>query len=415
MDDHWAMVPNGARRILPRPARLTPAFVTAVVTAATLGCAAPVPSAPASEPGSPPELALLASLVWPAVPLGPGTDRATHFGSVSGIARDPQTGRYLGIVDDHQLARAAWLAIEFAGERLSVTVEGLMPLVPGPGVDRRRSTAADLESVVALPDGTFVASEEGHEGGAISDRPEEVWPAALVHFDREGVVHRILDFPESFALDEQGILANQGVESLAITPDHRLIAGLEQPRHADRGPSNDGANGEAAIRSRLVEFVADGDSWRAARQWMYPLAPTRLSEGFQRVCGHGENGLTELVALGPTTFLSLERACLLSETGRARNTIAIYHVNVEGADDVSEVPSLQGAAVRGVSKELVLDFDTIIDQLPPELDDLDNFEAMTFGPTLPDGGRTLLVVSDDNFRVTQKTVFLLFRLTTPSY
>ena len=51
----------------------------------------------------------------------------------------------------------------------------------------------------------------------------------------------------------------------------------------------------------------------------------------------------------------------------------------------------------------------------PELDDLDNFEAMTFGPTLPDGGRTLLVVSDDNFRVTQKTVFLLFRLTTPSY
>ncbi len=63
----------------------------------------------------------------------------------------------------------------------------------------------------------------------------------------------------------------------------------------------------------------------------------------------------------------------------------------------------------------MLDFDTIIDQLPPELDDLDNFEAMTFGPTLPDGGRTLLVVSDDNFRVTQKTVFLLFRLTTPSY
>jgi hypothetical protein len=415
MDDHWAMVPNGARRILPRPARLTPAFVTAVVTAATLGCATPVPSAPASESGRPPELDLLASLVIPAVPLGPGTDRATHFGSVSGIARDPQTGRYLGIIDDHQLARAAWLAIEFAGERLSLTIERLTPVVPGPGVDGRRSTAADLEAVVALPDGTFVASEEGHKAGTVSERPEDVWPAALLHFDRKGVVHRIVDFPEAFALDAQGILANQGVESLAITPDHRLIAGLEQPRHADRDPPSDSANSEPNLRSRLVEFVADGDSWRAARQWMYPLAPTRLGEGFERVCDHGENGLTELVALGQTTFLSLERACLLSESGRARNTIAIYHVNVEGADDVSGLPSLRGVAVRGARKQLVLDFDTIIEQLPPELDYLDNFEAMTFGPTLPDGGRTLLVVSDDNFRVTQKTVFLLFRLTTPSF
>ena len=130
------MVPNGARRILPRPARLTPVLVATVVTAATLGCAAPVPRAPEPEPDNPPRLELLASLVMPAVPIEPGIDRATHFGSVSGIARDPQTGRYLGIVDDHQLARAAWLAIEFAGERLSVTVEGLMPLVPGPGVDR---------------------------------------------------------------------------------------------------------------------------------------------------------------------------------------------------------------------------------------------------------------------------------------
>lgn len=415
MDDYRAIVPNGARRILPRPARLTTAFVMAAVTAATPGCATLVPGAPPPGSGDPPALELLASLVLPARPIGPGTDRATHFGSVSGITRDPQTGRYLGIIDDHQLARAVWLDVKFAGGRLSVTIESMTPLVPGPGVDRRRSTAADLEAVVTLPDGTFVASEEGHEAGGISERPDEVWPVALLHFDREGVVRRIVDFPPAFAIDAEGVLANQGVESLAVTPDGRLIAGLEQPRAADGGLSaGDGTDGNPAVRTRLVEFVADGDSWRAARQWMYPLTPTRLGNGFARICGDGENGLTELLALAPMVFLSLERACLLDESGRARNTIAIYHVEVDGADDVSEVPSLRTATVRGVTKRLVLDFDSIIEQLPPELDYLDNFEGMTFGPTLPDGGRTLLVVSDDNFRATQKTVFLLFRLTPPA-
>lgn len=411
MDDYRVIVPNGAPRILPRPARLTTAFVTTAVTAAALGCATPVPGAPPPGLGDPPALELLAWVVIPARPIGPGTERATHFGSVSGITRDPQTGRYLGIIDDHQLARAVWLDIQFAGGRLSVTIESMTPLVPGPGVDARRSTAADLEAVVTLPDGTFVASEEGHEAGGVSERPDEVWPAALLHFDREGVVRRIVDFPLAFAIDAEGVLPNQGVESLAVTPDGRLIAGLEQPRAADgRLSTGDGTDGDLAIRTRLVEFVADGDSWRAARQWMYSLAPTRLGSGFARVCADGENGLTELVALGPTAFLSLERACLLDGPGRARNRIAIYHVEVGGAEDVSEVPSLRTATVRGATKRLVLDFDTIIERLPPELDYLDNFEGMTFGPTLPDGGRTLLVVSDDNFRATQKTVFLLFRL-----
>ena len=38
---------------------------------------------------------------------------------------------------------------------------------------------------------------------------------------------------------------------------------------------------------------------------------------------------------------------------------------------------------------------------------LENFEGMAFGPVV-NGVPTLLVVSDDNFRKTQKTAFLLF-------
>jgi 3-phytase len=60
-----------------------------------------------------------------------------------------------------------------------------------------------------------------------------------------------------------------------------------------------------------------------------------------------------------------------------------------------------------VTKTLLLDLGQL-PGLPKELvaTALDNFEGMTFGPRLPDGRATLLLVSDDNFRNIQRTWFL---------
>ena len=44
---------------------------------------------------------------------------------------------------------------------------------------------------------------------------------------------------------------------------------------------------------------------------------------------------------------------------------------------------------------------------------LDNTEGMTFGPRLPNGNRTLVFVSDDNFRKSQITQFLAFEVIEP--
>jgi hypothetical protein len=62
----------------------------------------------------------------------------------------------------------------------------------------------------------------------------------------------------------------------------------------------------------------------------------------------------------------------------------------------------------------VLDLSTA-EGMSPELAPLDNFEGMVFGPDLPDGSRTLIIVSDDNFNPLpplprQRTWFLLFRV-----
>ena len=41
---------------------------------------------------------------------------------------------------------------------------------------------------------------------------------------------------------------------------------------------------------------------------------------------------------------------------------------------------------------------------------IDNVEGMTFGPTLPNGHKTLVCVADNNFEILEKTQFLLFEI-----
>jgi hypothetical protein len=70
------------------------------------------------------------------------------------------------------------------------------------------------------------------------------------------------------------------------------------------------------------------------------------------------------------------------------NTIRIYKVSLPG----------RGEEAR---KTLLLDLDEL--GLP-----LDNVEGMTFGPRLPGGRRSIVLVSDNNFAASQFTQFLLF-------
>ena len=41
---------------------------------------------------------------------------------------------------------------------------------------------------------------------------------------------------------------------------------------------------------------------------------------------------------------------------------------------------------------------------------IDNIEGVTFGPTLPNGHRTLVFVADNNFDVKEKAQLLLFEV-----
>jgi len=380
------VIPN--RTILPRTARPWVAFVTSVVTVVACGCA-PVRSGPPSPApaNAAPVLTWLSEFTRPSGTAYPQLSGSGVFGSLSGLVKDAHSDEYVAVVDDREGTRVAWLSITAPGGRLEVSPHRMQALRAGAGVDSRLVTQADLEAIVALPDGTFLAAEEGHR------TKNALWPPALLKMTRDGTVTGMVDFPDEFqftADGRTGLRDNQGFESLTLTPAGRVIAGLEQPL-AQQPATTPDRGGEG----RLIEFEPRGDTWRPGRQWRYTIAPTPRVAGFPTACRDGENGRVELLAITETVLIAMERACWLNAAGTAAaNPIQLFAVTLSG-DEARKTP--------------LLDLSTVAPRLSPALAHLDNFEGLAFGPPI-DGRRSLLLMSDDNFRKNQSTSFLLFAM-----
>ncbi len=113
--------------------------------------------------------------------------------------------------------------------------------------------------------------------------------------------------------------------------------------------------------------------------------------------GFHDNGLPEMLALDDRRLLMLERGF----SQGAGVTIKLFIAEFDGATDVAGMPALAGRSYTPMKKTLLLDLETLGIKL-------DNMEGLTFGPTLPDGRRILVLVSDNNFNRTQITLFLAF-------
>ncbi len=312
---------------------------------------------------------------------------SAKFGSISGLAPDPSTKQWAAVIDDREQSRVAWLDVTYGEKGLEVTPTRMQALRAGPGIDDRIATQSDLEAIVALPGGGFLMGEEGHrvrESG-------EVRQPIILRVTPDAVVTGVIEYPVEFQISADGKIGlrdNQGFESLAITPSGRILAGLEQPLIQDGAVTFDRPG-----FGRLIEFEPNGATFKPGRQWRYMISPTPRLENFDLTCDDGENGLVELLALSETTLISMERACLMTlDKQFVANAVQLFAVELIGAE---------------ARKRLLLDFESVAPRLSSALTRLENFEGMTFGPIV-NGVPTLLIVSDDNFRKTQKTAFLLF-------
>ena len=340
----------------------------------------------------------------------------TRVGGLSAITYDRQRDRYYAVSDDRSHfapARFYTLALSLNTSDPNnpaikqVTVERVTPITGEDGNPYPEGTV-DTEGIALSPLGTVFISSEGVARDDI--------PPFVREFDlNTGRWTRSLPIPERYSPPGQepavqapasqpdpgdskqvkGVQSNMGFEALTLNPGSygnrggepfRLFMATEGPLLQDRNPS------DQAGRNRLLHYLAEPGRALLVSEHLYPLDP--LPPDAKMI------GLAELLAIDEGGhFLSLERSY-----GNGKFGARLYQLAMGNATDTSTIASLQQAnSIQPIRKKLLLD----LNQLGIHLD---NLEGMTLGPRLPDGSQSLVLVSDDNFQILQRTQFLLFRL-----
>ena len=339
---------------------------------------------------------------------------AVDFGGISGVFFDPDRMEIVAITDSRANNRYFTLGVQFDGDSISFTPQSVTHLADAGRQDPNRTLAArrafDPESIDRAPNGNLIVSTEG------SSATEPRIAPTIAEYKPDGQFVRFLTVPDKFVpeavgLQTQGVANNLAFESLAISPDgSRVFAATESALLQDDTRSDF----DKGSRARILEIGIEGDVTGSIREYIYAVEPMTAPADFTPVAS--ENGLVELLALSNTELLALERSFFLGGTRenlQRRNVVRLFRVSLEGATDVAGIFSIvDQAELVPVQKQLVLDLDDILPDLSPEYPELDNFEGLCMGPTLPDGSPSLIIVSDNNFNPWQRTAFLLFRIRT---
>lgn len=193
---------------------------------------------------------------------------------------------------------------------------------------------------------------------------------------------------------QKGFLPNKSLESLSLTPDKNyMFTANESSLYQD---TNESYRSNRGKRVRIVRYKADlSDKFKEEKQFFYRLE------------NNTENGLVEILALNRDSILTLERSW---DSSTKKVTSRIFLVNLTKAQNILDADEDLISKVRSVKKKLILDLDEIKYELSPGFRKIDNIEGMSFGPTLPNGERSLVLVSDNNFRLSQRSMIIIFEL-----
>ena len=143
---------------------------------------------------------------------------------------------------------------------------------------------------------------------------------------------------------------------------------------------------------------------KADLQYAYIL--DKVAKKPKNLKNKSNNGLVELLTLDATQFLTLERSYTIDE----KNVVKLFLTSTEHATDISTLKSLRDSKFTPLKKELLLNFDSILDKLPSKT--IDNIEGMCLGPKLANGSQSIIFISDNNFNLygNQITQLILFSL-----
>ncbi|MEL6160035.1 MAG: esterase-like activity of phytase family protein [Cyanobacteria bacterium J06623_5] len=325
-------------------------------------------------------------------------------GGISAIAYDIPTDRLYALSDNRDRPRFYTLALQNLSSTPTLAVESVTYLKDAEG-NPCEPGSLDPEGMAITPSNTLLISSEGSPKASI--------PPAIGEYDiATGQIKKEIPVPGRYLPDgvqngdeavpqSKGVQENLSFEALAVNVSsgtggvyepYRLFVATEGPllQDLDFAP-------EIPYKNRLLHYTIDPYQTTLISEHLYEmdLAPT----------GAILHGVPEIVVLDQGGhFLSLERSY-----GFQGLAIKLYQLASGGATDISAIASLRtdnGGDIGGINpiqKQEVLDLNTL--SMP-----MQNYEAMTFGPTLGDRSRSLLLMSDDNFLAEQETQLLVFRL-----
>ena len=374
----------------------------AVLTVAILaGCAATIAPTPASDNPDAPHIALRFL----------GEQRLSHrlefgatiVGGLSGIDYDAETDTFYVISDD----RSAFSPARFYTARLEISEHGFsnLSLLRVVALLRKDGTPYAPRPAPDVPDPEAIRFDPGtrtlwwtSEGERGISHSRFIDP-----FIRQaGLDGRYLGevpLPAMFRMrsDAYGPRDNLVFEGATLSTDiASLWVAMEAPLLQDGAMPTTTAG--ALTRISRFDRDAAGSFGAFIAQYAYPVDPAPHGAIVPIVAAL--NGVTEMLALTPSRFLVLERAYAVGFGFRAK----LFESSIDGATDIKDTAALaQTPAIKPMKKRLVLDFATLGIAI-------DNLEGVCFGPTLANGHRTLVFVSDDNFNPGQITQFLAFEV-----
>lgn len=323
-----------------------------------------------------------------------------QVGGLSAVDYDPPTGLWYFLSDDRGASR-------FHTANLEYDTSGFQQIRFRSTVTLKDMNGKPFPSSDPMPGGTIVDPESfrvdpqngGLWWGSEGDRARSLDPF-VARMSADGKIQTVLPTPAMFrmsATQEKGSRNNATYEALSFAADGRsLWVGMEAPIYED-------GSLPTTSRGAVSRFTQMDRSGAVLRQVAYPIDPIPAAPAEGKLA---DNGVSEMLAINDHQLLVIERAGVQGADGNFANYIRLYEVELGDASDVRTLASLRGADYKPVRKRLVLDLATL------GLRKIDNIEGMSWGPKLPSGRNTLVLVSDNNFNATsQITQVLAFEVT----
>ena len=301
----------------------------------------------------------------------------TKIGGLSGI--DFHNGDYFIVSDDPSTPRFYKAEIELDDDSIhKINFTEVIRLDTED--DTLKEQHLDLESIVYNPaDSSLVVTSEGSVNNAKDPGVFKISP--------KGEFLEAFKIPDYFNADSPKEPRNNGLfEGLAASYDGKgYWVATELPLKTD-GPKPKLYSTKSPVRITYY----DKETKQATRQFPYRLGRIRKIPWLY----FAVNGVTDLLEYAPDKFLIIERG-FAAGNGQSSNTIRLYDVDASLGTNTLNRNNLRVSFYNPAQKELLYDFKWAEKYLDQGI--IDNIEGITFGPVLPNGNQSIILISDNNF------------------